>query len=267
MLLGYSPTKKGYKCYSPKSRKFYTSMDVTFFENQSYYKKTNIWGEKSLIECSFWLPDPTILPENTKSATNLLENTQLATIFESAIREPKSTQPATIFKSAIPEPAITKDRIPITPDHTLIHSQLAINTKLRVCSKRKRTQQEIEHHILPEQLHESNLIPANIPQETIIDTTFNNDLVVTIALRKGVRSCTQPPISKFVSYTGLSSNYRAFVTNLARIEIPKNVHKALGRLEWRTTIKEEMSALNKNGTWKLTKLLDEKQVSGMQMDL
>ena len=40
LFLGYSPTKKGYKCYLPITRKFYASMDVTFFENQSYYPKT-----------------------------------------------------------------------------------------------------------------------------------------------------------------------------------------------------------------------------------
>ncbi|KAK0593418.1 hypothetical protein LWI29_036352 [Acer saccharum] len=61
LFLGYSPTKKGYKCYSPITRKFYTSMDVTFFENQSYYPKTSIQGENSAIqECSFWL-DTTLL--------------------------------------------------------------------------------------------------------------------------------------------------------------------------------------------------------------
>ena len=56
VFLGYSLAKKSYKCYSPITRKLYTSMDVTFFENQSYYPKSQIQGENSTIqECNFWL--------------------------------------------------------------------------------------------------------------------------------------------------------------------------------------------------------------------
>jgi hypothetical protein len=36
--LGYSSNKKGYKCYDPKSKRLYISRDVTFVENEPYYK-------------------------------------------------------------------------------------------------------------------------------------------------------------------------------------------------------------------------------------
>ena len=54
IFLGYSANKKGYKCYSSVTRKFYNSMDVTFFETQPYYPKIDIQGENSTQEYQFW---------------------------------------------------------------------------------------------------------------------------------------------------------------------------------------------------------------------
>ncbi|RVW70809.1 Retrovirus-related Pol polyprotein from transposon TNT 1-94 [Vitis vinifera] len=54
IFLGYSSNQKGYKCYSPVTRKFYNSMDATFFETQPYYPKNDIQGENSTQEYQFW---------------------------------------------------------------------------------------------------------------------------------------------------------------------------------------------------------------------
>ncbi|RVX14379.1 Retrovirus-related Pol polyprotein from transposon RE2 [Vitis vinifera] len=54
IFLGYSSNQKGYKCYSPVTRKFYNSMDVTFFETWPYYPKNDIQGENSTQEYQFW---------------------------------------------------------------------------------------------------------------------------------------------------------------------------------------------------------------------
>ena len=68
---------------------------------------------------------------------------------------------------------------------------------------------------------------------------------LTIALRKQPRSCTLHPISKFVSYNALSAKFRAFMTILDRIQIPKNIQKALEISEWREVVMEEIRALEK----------------------
>ena len=75
-----------------------------------------------------------------------------------------------------------------------------------------------------------------------------------IALRKGTRACTKHPLSKFVSYSHLSSSYRAFVSKLDSVSIPKNVHEALSNPNWKYAMVEEMKALHKNGTWELAEL-------------
>ena len=45
--LGYSPTQKGYKCHSLATKKFYVTLDVTFFKNQPFFIKNNIQGENT----------------------------------------------------------------------------------------------------------------------------------------------------------------------------------------------------------------------------
>ena len=68
---------------------------------------------------------------------------------------------------------------------------------------------------------------------------------LTIALRKQPRSCTLHPILKFVSYNALSAKCRAFMTNIDRIQISKNIQKALEISEWREVVMEEIRALEK----------------------
>jgi hypothetical protein len=83
-----------------------------------------------------------------------------------------------------------------------------------------------------------------------------------IAIRKGVRSCTQHPISHYVSYNHLSPSYRAFVASISAITVPQNWREALMIPEWKGAMVEEMKALAKNGTWELVKLPEGKKPVG-----
>ena len=52
-FLGILQIKKGISV-TPVTRKFYNSMDVTFFETQPYYPKIDIQGKNSTQEYQFW---------------------------------------------------------------------------------------------------------------------------------------------------------------------------------------------------------------------
>jgi hypothetical protein len=66
-----------------------------------------------------------------------------------------------------------------------------------------------------------------------------------------VRSCTQHPLSNYVSYENLSPIFRAFTS---QEEIPNTVQDALKVPEWKEAVFKEMKALKKNGTWELVDL-------------
>lgn len=50
---------------------------------------------------------------------------------------------------------------------------------------------------------------------------------ISIALRKGTRSCTQHPLRNFVTYNNLSTKFRAFTASLDVVSIPKSIQLAL----------------------------------------
>ncbi|KAG6472418.1 hypothetical protein ZIOFF_069880 [Zingiber officinale] len=54
-----------------------------------------------------------------------------------------------------------------------------------------------------------------------------NELNLPVAVRKGVRSCTQHPISNHVSYSRLSPSYHAFVSQLSNHAIPSSYYEAV----------------------------------------
>ena len=75
------------------------------------------------------------------------------------------------------------------------------------------------------------------------------DLDLPITVRKGVRSCTQYPISNFISYDSLSPSYITFLSSLNSISIPQGWKEAIYDPKWKNAMVEEMKALAKNGTW------------------
>ena len=87
-------------------------------------------------------------------------------------------------------------------------------------------------------------ISSSIPSNTL-------ELDVPIAIRKGTRSCTMDPIAKYLSHTKLSKNHRAFISKISRLFVPRNIQEALGDLNWKLVVMEEMNAIRRSGTWEI----------------
>lgn len=89
------------------------------------------------------------------------------------------------------------------------------------------------------------------PSVSALPNLVPNDLDLTIAVRKGVRSCTQHPLANYLFDHRFSQNHKSFLTSLDTIIIPKLVDEALKDQNWKQVMLEEMRALNKNQTWEL----------------
>jgi len=67
--------------------------------------------------------------------------------------------------------------------------------------------------------------------------------------RKGIRECTKNPLYP--------------ITNFMSFEkVPKTLHEALSNEKWKTVMREEMNALERNQTWEIVELPKEKKPVG-----
>ncbi|RVX14302.1 Retrovirus-related Pol polyprotein from transposon TNT 1-94 [Vitis vinifera] len=165
---------------------------------------------------------------------------------------PPSVQPAQ--HTNVPSPVTIQSPMPIQP----IAPQLA-NENLQVYIRRRK-RQELEHGSQSTcgQYIDSN---SSLPEENIGEDRAGevlipsiDDSTLPIALRKGIRRCTDHPIGNYVTYEGLSPSYRAFATSLDDTQVPNTIQEALKISEWKKAVQDEIDALEKNGTWTITDL-------------
>ncbi|RVW56514.1 Retrovirus-related Pol polyprotein from transposon TNT 1-94 [Vitis vinifera] len=187
-----------------------------------------------------------VYPQNQSPNPSQFAPTELSTPM------PPSVQPAQ--HTNVPSPVTIQSPMPIQP----IAPQLA-NENLQVYIRRRK-RQELEHGSQSTcgQYIDSN---SSLPEENIGEDRAGevlipsiDDSTLPIALRKGVRRCTDHPIGNYVTYEGLSPSYRAFATSLDDTQVPNTIQEALKISEWKKAVQDEIDALEKNGTWTITDL-------------
>jgi hypothetical protein len=107
------------------------------------------------------------------------------------------------------------------------------------------------------------------------DNDNNNGHEEGIGLRRSSRP-TQPstrlrnfvtnkityPIQNFISYDNISTNYQVFLSSLSKVEEPNFFQEAITQPIWCKAMKEELKALEKNETWTIVPLPNNKKPVG-----
>ena len=127
------------------------------------------------------------------------------------------------------------------PSTSTTRGDLQLQPKLRVYSRRNiskgvENSVNLQHGHLSKPNSGIHLSPTNLN----ID-----ELDVPIALRKSVRTCTQHPMSNFVSYDHLSPSLQALATNLAGVDIRRTIQEALKEPKWKKAVEDKIHALEK----------------------
>ena len=284
VFVGYSANQKGYKCFNPTTKKLIVSMDVTFLEHQPYFSKTPLQGESSggKEEC-FWfsvpqtidsvaptIPVSTIPISNSDSLSKV--DPVVSEVFEMSNNTKSTSQPSpvpTVVLSLSPTKPESSTKLGSQPPGEsstsptkVVESVAGGDTLLRpkeliTYSRRKGHQREAAVPLSPVQFSSPNSVPGMDSNPSAInphptDSSVHPklifyDLDLPIALRKGRRNIY--PIFYYLSYDRLSENHKSYLAKLSDTFVPKDITEALGNLNWRKAVKEEIDALEKNGTW------------------
>lgn len=275
IFLGYSSTQKGYKCFCPLTNKSYVTSNVKFLEKQPYFSKPPIQGERR----SEWLVYDS---SNDVTSAGLESDSQLQGSHMSPVlldfypissgSNPVSHSDSAANTAPINNTLEPNNQTPRSPRNRLQNSSpeteiqtanrfepLTLNPESESSETRMTAPNETtaQHHGMvdssstSQQTHDS--VPETNPEEA--------DLYWPIALRKGKRKCTtQHPIARYVSYRKLAPHMKTFVANVEKDIIPKTFDEAICDPKWKEAIEEELRALHKNGTWKITSLPKGKSV-------
>ncbi|CAN0910966.1 Retrovirus-related Pol polyprotein from transposon TNT 1-94 [Linum grandiflorum] len=234
VFIGYAPRQKGYRCFCPTTRKIFTTMDVTFFEQSAYYSNPELQGESSQKQ-----------PENEAQTLNQL--------LETLISLDSPSIPVSLIETSAPNSTDSS-----RPNVTQVYQRRKKQPNLHISNNM--TDNEGESPEVEVQDIEGELITQdeNIETEEIITTVTEDtiappeDLNWPIAVRKGVRECTRHPIQRYVNYGRLSPEFQAFTTHLD--STPRSIEEAMKIPEWRKAVLDEIQALEANGTWKIVTL-------------
>ena len=222
--MGYSSSKKGYKCWCPTERRLFVSMDVTFRESKPYY------GEKTDLSSLFELGKPSM---------SVYEQEGMDGIDVVQDNEGHQSRATKVITGVIPL-RVSNSNVNERQENINVNN---MNTKqgnrniVQVYTRRNKNvgvlpveqqveqpqlvEQHVEHSQLLEQQQSStsgiDIGDSEVEQSTETGGEVDSSIDLPIALRKEARSTAGKPlvkygfehdISNYVSYESLSPAYR-----------------------------------------------------------
>ena len=232
VFLGYSLTQKGYKVYHPLTRKYLVSKDVVFDETTFYYPSTVM---KELRELPYLtIPEKIVIQENKIQDDNRLiqDDTPQLQLQDSPSAEVNLEVAGEDHEPIVPYPKYYERR-------------------------KKRGIQALETN----QGSQETIVENT---EAMISAEGGEEMISAeggdgwpITLRKGKRSSVKTlpyDITNYLNFQNVSSDYRAFITQIQDIPIPKNTEEAMRNNHRKGAMDEEMRALLQNHTWDIVNL-------------
>ncbi|CAN1170240.1 Retrovirus-related Pol polyprotein from transposon TNT 1-94 [Linum perenne] len=268
VFIGYASNQKGYKYFDPLTQKTQVSKDVSFWETTPYFSKNSLQGEIlptdnpsfQTEEVNFWEVLPPTFPLNMSSPIET----------ETAVQNEPGGSSSDVFLGAdhsqkgsisdLGESVTGGDLQEKVSNDTVREVQVYSRRSRNLTVDKEPTQSPAVPIIASNDGHQTTLPHTPQPNPNSGSTLEPSEL--PIALRKSERSCARYHIGKYVSYAKLSNPYKAYVSKVSNLFVPRNVKEALDNVMWTAAVQEEMKALVKNDTWTMVDLPPGKSTVG-----
>jgi hypothetical protein len=231
VFLGFSQFKKGYKCFNPSTRKFYTSMNVTFFEKDYFYNKNRCFGQEETSEIDqnqnlSFLDDKYLDQTSTKLGigTDMVRySKETGTRFKTGTRSDIGTElnPVTELRSdddAMQNLTVQEDES--NQEITASDSNMWDEGNEEVIQSQPEEQEPIS-------LEENSQVSTSQPRYILPHRTTRGKPPKRYVPENGSSQKVRYPITNYTSTMNLSKPLRAFVNQLSSSRIPDKLEDAL----------------------------------------
>ncbi|KAJ0598803.1 putative RNA-directed DNA polymerase [Helianthus annuus] len=256
VFVGYGIDQKGYRCYSPRRRHMYTTLDCNFLETEYYYTSQHSGqGESEYVDTLSWLkwvPSSQEANHNVRDESLASHQSGEPTV---SVTNQDPPSPVTIVSNSD-----THDNIQNVESH-IDTSDIFDNHEIDI----EQTVQE-EHG---EPIQEEQPIQEEHGVTTQEETTER--YVLPPRVNRGVppkryspekeTSSSRYPMAN-IAKGNLSREAKAFASSLYDEQIPNSVEQALESKNWKDAMETEMKALVKNDTWEKCVLPQGKKLVG-----
>jgi Reverse transcriptase (RNA-dependent DNA polymerase) len=239
IFLGFDIQRKGYKCYCLTNRKFMTSMDVVFIENEFYFTHPNMaQGETSSepksgdTEYIQFLSHGSVNPEPNPAEPNPAYQVE-----QSMQNNPSENQMEGRSRSSTAAESATDNKSDDETD--------------------EETEEVIQSPLLPRSLEDA----PDSPEVSVSETQFKLPLRSNRGVppkryipEEGTSRIVKYPITKYVTTKSLPKILNNFVAQLSSESVPERLEEACKEKKWIEAMNSEMNALEKNKTWDLVDL-------------
>ncbi|KAJ9553092.1 hypothetical protein OSB04_017137 [Centaurea solstitialis] len=229
VFVGYGINQKGYRCYSPKRRHMFTTMNCDFLETEYFYNTQQTGqAESKYNDTLSWL-------ERMPSSADVDHSTQAESPLQAATPSQSMTPLISVTENDLPN-LVSEVSSPQTQTHDTVDtsdSSNDINHEIEHDSsvqdeQEPQTQKPTEKYALPPRANRG--VP---PKRYSPGKEAQNSRYPMANIAKG----------------NLSKEAKTFAVSLCSEEIPTTVEQALASEDWRKAINTEMEALKKNNTW------------------
>nr|KAJ0198868.1 hypothetical protein LSAT_V11C600327230 [Lactuca sativa] len=230
VFVGYGITQKGYRCYNPKTRHMFTTMNYDFVETKYYYASQHSGqGVTECIDTLNWLRYYT----SKEGRSHILQN-----------ETPLPTKPTNVSATQATAPDLIPEVSNTHPSHPDLSETLSTSGQ----SENGHEQENTLVEQAEEQEHVEEQEAVETPAEGYVLPPRSNRGVPPkrYSPEKESRGDRYPVAN--IAKGNLSKGAKAFVSSLYSNEIPTTTEQALKSKQLRDAMEEEMKALTKNNT-------------------